>query len=255
MIEFKSISKSYGTFAAVKSTDLKIEKGELLVLLGESGCGKTTTLKMINLLIQPTSGQVFIDGVENTRIKPYLLRRKIGYCFQKIGLFPHMTVEENIAITLDLLEWDNQQKKSRVEELLNLVGLSPQELKGRFPQELSGGQAQRVAVARAMSAKPNVILFDEPFGKLDPLNRNRIQNELKKIKKREPFTGVFVTHDMTEALVLGDRIAVMKEGSIVQIGGPKEIYTNPANDYVANIIHTPKDQIKSLEKIIGKENL
>ena len=181
MIELKNITKAYGDIKVVNSIDLTIPEGELLVLLGESGCGKTTTLKMINRLIQPSSGEVKIDGRNNTDMPPYELRREIGYCFQKIGLFPHMTVADNIAITLKLLGWERSKKKERVIELLELTELDPKVFYHRYPKELSGGQAQRVAVARALSARPKVVLFDEPFGKLDPLNRSHLQKEIIKI--------------------------------------------------------------------------
>ena len=184
MIELKNITKAYGGINVVNSIDLFVPEGELLVLLGESGCGKTTTLKMINRLIQPTSGEVKIDGKSNLDLPPSELRREIGYCFQKIGLFPHMTVANNIAITLGLLGWEKAKQKERVIELLELTELDPKIFYHRYPKELSGGQAQRVAVARALSAHPKVILFDEPFGKLDPLNRSHLQKEIQKILKK-----------------------------------------------------------------------
>ena len=180
------------------------------------------------------------------------LRREIGYCFQKIGLFPHMTVANNIAITLGLLGWEKAKIRERVIELLELTELDPKIFYHRYPKELSGGQAQRVAVARALSANPKVILFDEPFGKLDPLNRSHLQKEIQKIKNRIPFTGAFVTHDMMEALLLGDRIAIMKRGSIVQIDTPKNIFNNPIDDYVASLIRAPKEQMKQLEATLER---
>ena len=254
MIELKNITKAYGGLNVVNSIDLFVPEGELLVLLGESGCGKTTTLKMINRLIQPTSGEVKIDGKSNLDLPPSELRREIGYCFQKIGLFPHMTVANNIAITLGLLGWEKAKKKERVIELLELTELDPKIFYHRYPKELSGGQAQRVAVARALSAHPKVILFDEPFGKLDPLNRSHLQKEIQKIKEKVSFTGVFVTHDMMEALLLGNRIAIMKKGSIVQIDTPKNIFNNPIDDYVASLIRAPKEQMKHLEATLERGN-
>ncbi|QQR88760.1 MAG: ABC transporter ATP-binding protein [Myxococcales bacterium] len=234
---------------AVDNVSLTVEEGEMLVLLGGSGSGKTTTLKMVNRLIEPSSGRVLLDGQDVSEFEPHLLRRRIGYCFQQIGLFPHMTVAENIGITPKLLGWSPEQIGSRINEMLDMVELVPDEFRDRMPEQLSGGQKQRVGVARAMAAKPRVILFDEPFGALDPLTRDKLQQSIQRIRKKQNLTS-FVTHDMVEALILADRIAVMNEGKLVQIGTPQELLSRPADDYVAQLMATPTQQADAIEDLL-----
>jgi len=201
MIQLQHLTKRYGAAVAVEDLSLEVGAGELLVLLGESGCGKTTTVKMINRLIDPTAGRVLVEGVEVDSIEPHALRRRIGYVFQKIGLFPHMTVPENVGITLTLLGWDQARITRRVDALLHLVELDPAVMRARWPAELSGGQQQRVGVARALAAEPRVMLLDEPFGALDPLTRGRLQESFARIRRDLRLTAVFVTHDIAEALL------------------------------------------------------
>ncbi len=222
MLTFENVSKTYKDgFQAVKSLSFEVEKGEFLVLIGPSGCGKTTTLKMINRLLPHTSGTIAIDGQDIMRQNVVNLRRNIGYVIQQIGLFPHYTIEENIALVPTLKGWDARKKKQRVEELLYLVGLDPAVYAKRFPKELSGGQQQRVGVARALAADPEIILMDEPFGALDPITREQLQEEFLKLQKEMNKTIVFVTHDMDEAIRMGDRIAVLKDGNFCKSIPPK----------------------------------
>ena len=254
MIHLKSLSKSYDndeTFA-VRDIDLRIESGELLALVGESGCGKTTTLKMINRLIEPTSGAIEIDGENTLALEPVALRRRIGYVFQRVGLFPHMTIAENIAITPRLLGWDSQKMSARVTELLELVELSVEETRDKFPHELSGGQQQRVGVARALAVSPSVMLMDEPFGALDPLTRIGLQKELKRVHKLMSVTIILVTHDMTEALTLADRVAVMENGAIVRLDTPANILRNPEHPYAKRLLDTPVSQMNALTELLNQ---
>ena len=230
MIEIRRLTRRFGPVVAVDALDLDVADGELLVLLGGSGSGKTTTLKMVNRLIEPSSGSIRIAGQEATGIEPHELRRRIGYVFQKVGLFPHMSVAENVGITPKLLGWDAARIAARVDQLLELVELPPGEMRGRRPAELSGGQQQRVGVARALAAEPRLMLLDEPFGALDPLTRDRLQQSFLRLRRRLGLTAIFVTHDMVEALLLGDRIAVMNEGRLVQVGRPQELLRAPADD-------------------------
>src|SRR6185369_4896097 len=197
---------------------LSVAPGEVVVLLGGSGSGKTTTLKMANRLIEPTSGRIRIAGEDVTSIPPHTLRRRIGYVFQRLGLFPHLSVAENVGVTPALLGWDEARISARVDAVLELCELDPDEVRDRRPDELSGGQAQRVAVARALAAEPKVLLFDEPFGALDPITRDRLQRSFLRIKKSLGFAAIFVTHDVVEALLLGDRIGVMQDGRLLQVG-------------------------------------
>ena len=250
MIELQHVTKEFSGVRAVDDVSFRVAEGELLILLGGSGCGKTTTLKMINRLIEPSAGRILLDGVDVRESPPYELRRRIGYVFQRIGLFPHLNVAENIGITPSLLGQDASQIKLRTDELLELVNLESSVLTRR-PSELSGGQQQRVAVARALAAAPRVMLLDEPFGALDPLTRDRLQRSLLDIKQKLSLTAIFVTHDMVEALILGDRIAVMQDGRIVQIGTPKELLLHPANEYVDQLMSTPKKQADLVEKLLG----
>ncbi len=251
MIHLKEVTKSYnhGAVVAVDRLTLEVCAGELVVLLGESGCGKTTTLKMINRLIEPTSGVVEVDGVDNRSVDAVQLRRAIGYVFQGIGLFPHLTVGQNIAVVPGLLGWDKAQTAQRVDELLSLVSLEPDEYRDRYPRELSGGQRQRIGVARALSAKPKIMLMDEPFGALDPLTRDTLQDEFVNIHKRLGLTTVMVTHDMTEALLMADRIAVISGGHVLQYGTPHEMLTKPVDDYVRSLMQMPKRQADRLEAL------
>ena len=238
MVIFENVSKEYedGT-VAVKDLSLTINKGELIVFVGPSGCGKTTTLKMINRLIDPTSGKIFVAGKEISSINPVDLRRSIGYVIQDIGLFPHMTIEENIGVVAKMLKWPKEKIAARVEELLELAGLTPPaKYKNRLPEQLSGGQQQRIGVLRALSVEPNVILMDEPFSALDPLSRESLQNELRDLQKKLHKTVVFVTHDMDEAFKLADRVVLMNKGEIVQIGTPNDIRLNPAQEFVKTFI-------------------
>ncbi len=250
MIELQHVTKEFSGLRAVDDVSFQVAEGELLILLGGSGCGKTTTLKMINRLIEPSAGRILLDGIDVRESPPYELRRRIGYVFQRIGLFPHLNVAENIGITPSLLGHDADRIKLRTDELLALVDLEPSVLPRR-PSELSGGQQQRVAVARALAASPRVMLLDEPFGALDPLTRDRLQRSLLDIKQKLSLTAIFVTHDMVEALILGDRIAVMQDGRIVQIGTPKELLLYPANEYVDQLMSTPKKQADLVEKLLG----
>ncbi|MBL4966466.1 choline ABC transporter ATP-binding protein OpuBA [Bacillus halotolerans] len=241
MLTLKNVSKTYkGGKKAVNSVNLEIEKGEFICFIGPSGCGKTTTMKMINRLIEPSAGQIFIDGENMMEQDPVELRRKIGYVIQQIGLFPHMTIQQNISLVPKLLKWPEQQRKERARELLKLVDMGPEYL-NRYPHELSGGQQQRIGVLRALAAEPPLILMDEPFGALDPITRDSLQEEFKKLQKTLHKTIVFVTHDMDEAIKLADRIVILKGGEIVQIGTPDDILRNPANAFV--------------EEFIGKERL
>ncbi|RKN27246.1 betaine/proline/choline family ABC transporter ATP-binding protein [Micromonospora musae] len=238
-IRLESLTKRYPGQAepAVDNLTMDIPAGEIVVLVGPSGCGKTTSLKMINRIIEPTSGRIFIDGEDVTDVNADQLRRRIGYVIQQIGLFPHMTIAENIGMVPGLLGWSRSRISQRVDELLDLVGMEPSAYRKRYPKELSGGQRQRVGVARAMSADPPVLLMDEPFGAIDPITRERLQNEFLRLQNDLRKTIVFVTHDIDEAIKLGDRIAILTKGSkIAQYDTPEAILTTPADDFVADFI-------------------
>jgi osmoprotectant transport system ATP-binding protein len=237
MIRIEDVSKSFdgGRSWAVRSVSLEIGAGETVVLLGSSGCGKTTTLKMINRLVERTSGRIAVDGRDVRERDPLLLRRSIGYVFQDIGLFPHLRVRENVEITLRLLGWERKRRRARSAELLETVGLEPGVYAERLPRSLSGGQQQRVGIARALAPDPGILLMDEPFGALDAVTRDALQAELLDLQRRESRTVVFVTHDLFEALRLGDRIGVMRAGALEQVGPPEELLRSPATPFVADL--------------------
>jgi len=245
MIVFDQVSKQFaGTDRyAVKEVSLKVEEGETLVLLGSSGSGKTTLLRLVNRLIEPSSGRILLDQSDVSEVDPVQLRRRIGYVFQGMGLFPHLSVGGNVGIVLKLLGWPDGRRRRRVSELLALVGLEPAVHTERFPDELSGGQQQRVGVARALAADPKYLLMDEPFGALDAITRDHLQQELLRITRRLGKTILFVTHDIFEALALGDRIAVMHEGRLEQTGSKDEILRDPASDFVRDLFAKPAAQL------------
>lgn len=238
MIRLENLTKFFSgqNQPAVDHLSMEIPKGEIIVLVGPSGCGKTTTLKMINRLIEPTSGRIFLEGEEVTGVNPDQLRRRMGYVIQQIGLFPHMTIADNIATVPRMLGWDKKSISARVDELLEIIGIDLS-YRSRFPKELSGGQRQRVGVARAMAADPPILLMDEPFGAIDPITRERLQNEFLRLQGEIKKTIVFVTHDIDEAIKMGDRIAILRLSSrIAQYDTPERILTNPADDFVEDFI-------------------
>jgi osmoprotectant transport system ATP-binding protein len=236
MIELINVSKTFNhKDFVIKNLSLEIAHGETLVLLGGSGSGKTTTLQLINRLVEPTLGQILINGRDITTLDTLSLRRKMGFVFQDVGLFPHMTVAENITIVLRLMGVNSEERHCIARKLLNDINLDPDIFCKRFPSQLSGGQQQRVGVARALSMEPDLLLMDEPFGALDAVNRHMLQNELLSIKQQLNKTIIFVTHDIFEALRLGDRIAVMNDGHLEQVGSKKEIVTRPATQFVREL--------------------
>ena len=253
MIELQDLSKSYRASGApaVKRLNLKVSSGEFLVLVGPSGCGKTTTLSMINRLVEPTSGRVVIDGEDIARSNPAVLRRHIGFVFQDIGLFSHMTVAENVGITLRLLKTPRESVETRISEMLDLVRL-PGDYRDRLPRNLSGGQRQRVGLARALASKPNIMLMDEPFGAIDPLLRDDLAADYRAIHASLGLTTVLVTHDMTEALMLADRTAVMRAGELVQVGAPRELIDKPADDFVRALVEQPRQRARRLAQALGQ---
>ena len=257
MIEFKNIKKSYKNNVILENFNLKIEDGNLVVLIGSSGCGKTTLLKMINRLHEATSGEILIDGKNIKDMDPIKLRRSIGYVIQQTGLFPHMTVKENIEIIPKLMGKTEEEIDKKTVELLTMVGLNPEEYMDRYPVELSGGQQQRIGVARAFAADAEIILMDEPFSALDPITRAELQEELFNIQREYKKTIVFVTHDMDEALNLADMICILKDGKILQYDTPENILKNPSGEYVEefvgkNKIWTKPEMIKAVDVMISK---
>ena len=252
MIELQNIEKSFdfGRSFVVSGVSLKVERGQLLCLIGESGSGKTTTLKMINRIQEPSSGTIIVNGENILQQDPVKLRRSIGYVFQGIGLFPHYTVLNNVAAVPSLLRWEGSLIHSGCEEILEMVGLPIKDYGDRYPSQLSGGQQQRVGVARALIAKPEVLLMDEPFGALDPITRAGLQEEFKRIQRLLNLTVIMVTHDMTEALLMADQIAVMRKGQILQMGPPKELLNRPEHNYVRKLIELPRDRASRLEELM-----
>lgn len=243
-IEFQNVTKKFNN-AALPSVDrvsLTIEEGEFITILGSSGSGKTTLLKMVNRLYEPTEGKIFLFGEDISTVDVVKVRRRIGYVIQQIGLFPHMTIADNISVVPKLLNWDKKQTDERVDELLNLVGLLPEEFKRRYPSQLSGGQQQRVGLARALAVNPKIMLLDEPFGAIDAITRMKLQDELLRIHGGLKKTSLFVTHDINEAFKLGSRVIVMNEGTVRQFDTPARIVKNPADDFVASLIRSAREQ-------------
>ncbi len=251
MITLDQVSKSYdGISRIINNLSFEVLEGEILMLLGSSGCGKSTILKMINRLIDPTEGRIYLDGKDIQQQDPIELRRSIGYVFQGIGLFPHLSIRENISMVPRLIGWPEDRINNRYRELLELVQLSPEIHADRFPDELSGGQQQRVAVARALAADPAYLLMDEPFGALDAITRDSLQQEFLELKQRLNKTIIFVTHDIVEAVTLGDRIAILHEGQLEQIGTREEILENPATDFVRELFAKSVKSWKGFKNIL-----
>ncbi len=247
-IRFENVSKSYGADEAVDDLNISIEQGELVVLLGPSGCGKTTTLRMINRLVEPTSGTIYVNGSDVARQDLQSLRRGIGYVIQAAGLFPHLTCEQNVEVVPKLLGWSKAKRRERARELLALVGLEPNSYAERYPRELSGGEQQRVGVARALAADPPIMLMDEPFGAVDPLTRDRLQGEFQDLQRSLRKTVVFVTHDLDEAVRLADRICLMKDGGVEQFAAPEELLSRPATAFVEKFVG-PRRAMKRLGRL------
>lgn len=251
MITFDHVSKTYPDgIEAVCDLSMEIAERETVVLLGTSGSGKTTTLKMVNRLIEPTSGRILIDGTDVMEQDPIQLRRRSGYAIQHIGLFPHMTVAENISVVPNLLSWSRKQIAERADKLLTMVGLEPEEFRHRYPAQLSGGQQQRVGVARALAGDPPIVLMDEPFGALDPITREQLQNEFIELESEIKKTILFVTHDIFEAVKMGDRIALLDAGRLRQLSMPAELVEKPADEFVDNFLGQHRFQLSLLTKTI-----
>lgn len=253
MIRLSSVSKSFdgGETFAVKDLSIEAAPGTVLALLGGSGSGKSTTVKMINRLVEPTSGLIEVDGQDVSQVNPVELRRRIGYVFQGVGLFPHMTVAENIAVGPRLQGRKRAEYAPRVDELLDMVGLPPDVYARRMPGELSGGQRQRIGFARALATDTHVMLLDEPFGALDPVTRDELQQEFSALQKRLELTAVLVTHDMAEALLLADTIAVMNEGRVLRVDTPAALLRDPGEEYVAALLAAPKRHGELVNRLSG----
>jgi len=250
-IELNDVTKAYDEKArALDRVSIAIPASEFLAIVGPSGSGKTTLLRLINRLAEPSAGTVRVDGKNIRDTDPIGLRRRIGYVFQGIGLFPHMTVAENIAITPLLIGWDNAKRAARAEELLHLVRLDPARYRDRFPAELSGGERQRVGVARALAAKPKIVLMDEPFGALDALTRDALGRDYRELHDKLRLTTVMITHDLTEAALLADRIVVIHQGRLVEEGTPRDLMTAPKNVYVRELVKTPQSQAARLAALM-----
>src|SRR6266571_3777326 len=240
-VELRGVTKRYGDTVAVDHLSLTAPAGRICVLIGPSGCGKTTSLRMVNRLIEPTSGEILIDGRNVLTEDPTQLRRRIGYVIQQVGLFPHRTIGQNVATVPQLLGWPSARIRARVDELLSLIGFDPARMRDRYPAQLSGGERQRVGVARAMAAEPPVMLMDEPFGAVDPIVRERLQNEFLRLHRTLGTTVLFVTHDIDEAIKMGTRVAVMQQGGhLAQYAPPTELLLHPANDFVARFVGTDR---------------
>lgn len=246
-IEFKNVTKEYENgFKAVDNLNITFDDKKLTILIGPSGCGKTTTLKMINKLIEVTSGEIIVDGTSLKDIDPITLRRSIGYVIQEIGLFPHMTVFDNIAVAPRLMKWEQSRIKKHVHELLDLVNLDPLEYSPKYPAQLSGGQRQRIGVARGLASDPKIVLMDEPFGAIDPINREKLQDGFLEIQAQIEKTIIFVTHDIREAIKLGDKIAILDEGKLVQYADTMTVVNEPENEFVENLLGADR-ALKGLE--------
>ena len=243
-VTFKSVTKRFpkATYDAISNVSLSIEEGEIVTILGTSGCGKTTVIKLVNRLYEPDSGEILFFNEPVKSLDPVALRRKIGYVIQQVGLFPHMTIAENIATVPKILGWEKARINHRIDELLELVELDPAEFKKRYPIELSGGQQQRVGLARALAAEPQLMLLDEPFGAIDAITRGNLQNELKRIHAKYKKTFLFVTHDVNEAFHLGTRVLIMDGGQVQQLDTPEAIRKNPANAFVERLLHSALEQ-------------
>lgn len=245
MIHVEALSKSFNGITAVSNVSFEVKQGETLVLLGTSGCGKTTTLKMINRLIEPSSGKIIIDGLDVMEQDAFELRRSIGYVIQDIGLFPHYTVSQNIGLVPEIKDWSVEEKERRTAELISLLGLSDiPDIESKFPSQLSGGQQQRVGIARALAANPEIVLLDEPFGALDPITRSQVRNEFRNLETILHKTMILVTHDVYEAVLLGDAICLMDKGKVVQIGSPKDLLFNPRDQFVKDFFSENRLQLE-----------
>ncbi len=254
MIEFRGVSKYYGDFRALDNISFTVEEGKVCVLIGPSGCGKSTTLRLINRMIEPSAGEILVDGKNVRSVRSERLRRGVGYVIQNVGLLPHMTVEQNVSIVPRLLGWDDRKMHERSDELLDLVGLAPEQYREKFPHQLSGGEAQRIGVARALAANPPILLMDEPFGAVDPLNREALQGEFTSIQRKLRKTVVFVTHDLDEAIRVADSVVLMQAGSIVQQDTPERLLAYPKNQFVRDFVGSDR-ALKRLSRFIVHDHM